>query len=119
MDDLDQQRLLQDLLPSPPAQIRPYLAPSAFWGRQVTVGDLRNRVCWICQDGDDEQSEEATEKESEQTRTGSSISASQPPSSPSSAQAERRKRAQRRFVHPCKCTLVAHETVCRESAAKC
>lgn len=55
-------------------------------GRVVTVRDLRTKSCWICSEEDEDPP--AARNQS------SSISAPRP----------------RRFVHPCNCTLVAHET---------
>lgn len=71
-----------------PAQPPQRARPSANGERIVTVRDLRNKTCWIC-------SEDETE--------GDSNAESQARSS------------KKRFVHPCKCTLVAHESVSRSS----
>nr|CDI56467.1 uncharacterized conserved protein [Melanopsichium pennsylvanicum 4] len=58
--------------------------------RVVTIRDLRSKTCWICSDEDEEP-----------------LPAQHPsPSTPSSSPAVRSKR----FVHPCNCTLVAHES---------
>lgn len=53
--------------------------------RTVTVRDLRNKTCWIC-----------SEEEEDTASASASLSGM--------AAARRR-----RFVHPCNCTLVAHE----------
>ncbi|EPQ30921.1 uncharacterized protein PFL1_01819 [Pseudozyma flocculosa PF-1] len=62
-------------------------------GRVVTVRDLRNKSCWICSEEDEDQLDVP------------------PPSAadPALAAAQGRGR-RRRFVHPCNCTLVAHES---------
>ncbi|KAJ1020032.1 hypothetical protein NDA16_004312 [Ustilago loliicola] len=118
-------RLENDLIPSPPAEAggvprsndisamgttsytnvdgsaRVYRFPNAlpprFEGssaepepkeRVVTVRDLRTKSCWVCSEEDEEAPLPAA----------SSLSNSTPTSRP------------RRFVHPCNCTLVAHES---------
>ncbi|SJX66110.1 uncharacterized protein SRS1_13570 [Sporisorium reilianum f. sp. reilianum] len=53
--------------------------------RVVTVRDLRSKTCWICSDDDED-----------------ALSASNPTTTPSTRS--------KRFVHPCNCTLVAHES---------
>ncbi|SAM62267.1 uncharacterized protein UBRO_03858 [Ustilago bromivora] len=55
--------------------------------RVVTVRDLRTKSCWIC-------SEEEEDPPAPSFSSSSSVSTSRP----------------RRFVHPCNCTLVAHES---------
>lgn len=75
---------VDSLLPSPPRS-PPHAVPKGSHRlprRPVTVDDVRNRSCWICSDGDTDES-------------GSGDGSR--PDTP------------RRWVHPCKCTLVAHE----------
>ena len=74
----------------PPRVEGPTLAPDPN-ERVVTVRDLRTKSCWICSDEDEDPL--LTEAQGSSSR-----SASPTPS--------RRKR----FVHPCNCTLVAHES---------
>lgn len=45
--------------------------------RIVTINDVKNRTCWICSDGDSDETEQNT--------------------------------GRRRWLHPCKCSLMAHE----------
>ncbi|KAK0543097.1 hypothetical protein OC861_006392 [Tilletia horrida] len=79
----EQAELVQDLLPSPTAE-RPTSSTSpASRQRPITTDDLQHRSCWICADSEDD----------EETNTD--------------AGAQRRKR---KFVHPCRCTLVAHQS---------
>lgn len=120
----DQHRdLVRDLLPSPPPS-PPRRTSSFSWltgaaaagtsamlgrqqqqqasphaSRQITVHDLKNKVCWICQDG--EEDEVQSQQQQQQHQGGSTHPL---------------PRRKRRFVHPCKCTLVAHEAV---SAVEC
>ncbi|KAN0065361.1 hypothetical protein ACQY0O_001197 [Thecaphora frezii] len=54
--------------------------------RVVTVRDLRNKSCWIC-----------AEEDEDDTAVGAAASSSA-------------RRRRKRFVHPCNCTLVAHES---------
>ncbi len=114
----DTSELELDLIPSPPASAtnpdytnvdgsaRVYRFPNSLpprFGdsssesnananeRVVTVRDLRTKSCWICSDEDEDPP----------------ASFGQPGSSASPSAASSRPK---RFVHPCKCTLVAHET---------
>lgn len=59
--------------------------------RVVTVRDLRSKSCWICSEEDEDPL----------------VPLGQESSSPGTFTATSRKR---RFVHPCNCTLVAHES---------
>ncbi|EST05879.1 Zinc finger, RING-CH-type [Kalmanozyma brasiliensis GHG001] len=119
---IDIARLENDLIPSPPASATqrfggtsapsssvsnvdgsarvyrfPNDLPPRFEGsptnpdpneRVVTVRDLRTKSCWICSEDDEDPLPSSSQ------------------SSSSSAASSRPKR----FVHPCKCTLVAHES---------
>ncbi|TKY86076.1 hypothetical protein EX895_004901 [Sporisorium graminicola] len=122
-------RLENDLIPSPPASSRgipqtngapasytnvdgsarvyrfpndlpPRFAPSSAHAdpneRVVTVRDLRSKTCWICSD-DDEDSLPTS-------NPSASGAASEVASSATSTTRPKR------FVHPCNCTLVAHES---------
>lgn len=60
--------------------------------RVVTVRDLRSKTCWIC-------SEEDEDPLLSQDRSTSNGASSATPVS-----------SRKRFVHPCNCTLVAHES---------
>ncbi|PWZ01509.1 hypothetical protein BCV70DRAFT_158291 [Testicularia cyperi] len=74
-----------------PAGVPPPFGSGAVDERVVTVRDLRNKSCWICSEEDED---------SHPSSSASSFSGS--------ATTEQRRR--RRFVHPCNCTLVAHES---------
>ncbi|CAO1616077.1 unnamed protein product [Parajaminaea phylloscopi] len=107
MDQLDQERLVRDLLPSPPIYDSDGTRVQAFRRDPVMVGDLKNRVCWICQDGDEDEAQPTTDDEAA-SASGSGSRTGSTGRQEGSKQARSRRR--RRFVHPCKCTLIAHES---------
>lgn len=61
--------------------------------RVVTVRDLRSKSCWICSEEDEDSIAPPTQSH-RSSATLSSATSARP----------------RRFVHPCNCTLVAHES---------
>ncbi|CAO1634504.1 unnamed protein product [Sympodiomycopsis kandeliae] len=89
--------LTQDLLPSPPsmpAAQGPVSTISRSDGKrkkQITTADLKHKQCWICTDGDDDQDAASVNG---QTRSENGAKALVD---------------QRKFVHACQCTLLAHE----------
>ncbi|PWN20942.1 hypothetical protein BCV69DRAFT_312227 [Microstroma glucosiphilum] len=113
LEEEEQLRLIADLLPSPPThpfgqhrhqQEGPMAGPSSSnkekgkakeKAQVITVDDVRNKVCWICQ-----------ETEQDEVQGGTQASARRP----SKANGKRKKRKTKNFVHPCNCTLVAHES---------
>lgn len=62
----------------------------------ITVDDVRNKVCWICQETEKDEVQSATQANARDANNGNG---------------KRRKRKAKTFVHPCNCTLVAHESV--------
>lgn len=91
--------LVNDLLQSPPAP-RAAHRPSI-----VTVDDIRvdALTCWICQDGTDDLDSDTEEEVVEQAENRVSDASKR-------SKGRRRKAGRnRRFVHACNCTLVAHE----------
>lgn len=86
-----------DLLHSPPTPNATRRRPAI-----VTVDDIKSKTCWICQEGDEADSEGEQEVDGANNEGVGK--------SKKSKKRRRRKLDQRRrFVHPCNCTLVAHE----------
>lgn len=91
--------LTQDLLPSPPAASatrEPVLTLSSKDGKRkgpITTADLKHKQCWICTDGEDDQDAASVND------------------NPNSGDGAKALIEQRKFVHACQCTLVAHESV--------
>ncbi|KAK0524807.1 hypothetical protein OC835_005810 [Tilletia horrida] len=101
----DHDQLVRDLLPSPTTEApaassspSPPAPPSRPQRRRpVTTEDLQHRTCWICADSEDDDDETAASASAGAGGRGAS--------------GENNGRAVRkRFVHPCKCTLVAHQS---------
>lgn len=128
LTDDEQQRAVEALLPSPPrtpdgtlgaaqsnvdGTVRSYHFPSqpnasassrssppraSPLHTTVTVADLRTKSCWICSEEDED-------------RPTFAQSSSSAEGLPGTQRRETPVRGRRRFVHPCRCTLVAHESV--------
>ncbi|CAD6887652.1 unnamed protein product [Tilletia controversa] len=112
----DRNELVRDLLPSPTAEAPrpspPPPPPSALSRRRrpITTDDLQHRSCWICADSeDDDDDSNNAGNESERARNGGGGAQSANNNSNNSSGSGRRK-SSRKFVHPCKCTLVAHQS---------
>lgn len=97
--------LVQDLLPSPPNEPSTSSSTSGnAANRVVTVNDLKHRNCWICAEGDDDDDDE------QDTQDSSTANIIPTNSNRSSCKKKKRSKRLRNFVHPCVCTLVAHES---------
>ncbi|PWN52820.1 hypothetical protein IE53DRAFT_384710 [Violaceomyces palustris] len=75
-------------------------------GYKVTVRDLRNKSCWICSE---EEEEGAVVEEGQEQRDHRQTSSSTQGRSPRRGGSEGGG-SRKRFIHACKCTLVAHES---------
>jgi len=116
------ERAVRDLLNSPPSSSRGTRrsTTSTSIQPQVTTADLKSKNCWIC-------SEDEVEEEEEEEEEGENVESEQAQSGPSSRPDNSRARSRSTgtgskqkgskvdkrhgFVHPCHCTLVAHEKV--------
>ncbi|KAL9932476.1 hypothetical protein V8E36_008593 [Tilletia maclaganii] len=95
------EQLVQDLLPSPTTEqpsSRP--TPPSRSARPITTEDLQHKSCWICAGSEDD--DEDVSNNNVTTNTSSSTAGARTNA--------RRKSSRKKFVHPCKCTLVAHQS---------
>ncbi|KAE8259443.1 hypothetical protein A4X13_0g1010 [Tilletia indica] len=106
----DRDQLVRDLLPSPTAEaprqsVSPPPRTQTRHQKLITTEDLQNRTCWICADSEeDEEDGSNAGNDAGRARTDGGAQSSNNTNTGS------RRKSSRKFVHPCKCTLVAHQS---------